>query len=169
MSFSIRPANRDDATNLAALSIQVWLNTYATGGIRRSFSEHVFSEYRPERFEAILDDPRQALLLAEADQHLLGYARLNTCSPAPGAEAMTSELCTLYVQAPFHGQGIGGALLAACRDFLKTEIGDVGLWLSVYHQNHRALAFYAKHGFTRGASFNFEFGGEAHLNYVLFE
>lgn len=94
---------------------------------------------------------------------------MNSCSPAPEAEALTSELCTSSVQELFHAQGVGGALLTSCRDLLNTRTGDARLGLSVYHQNHRALAFYAKHGFSPGAAFHFEFGVVAHLNHVLFK
>ncbi len=167
MELLIRKAKNEDALNLAALSIQVWLHTYATEGIRNSLSEYVFTEYTKERFEGIIADSNRILLVAETDNHLVGFATVCLNSPCNDVPGVTTELATLYVQEHFHQMGIGTKLLIACREQAQLRTGNPEFWLSVYFQNLRAIQFYKKHGFSKRGSFFFEFGGERHENYVL--
>lgn len=41
----IRVARKQDAINLAVLSMQVWLETYAQEGIRSEYSHHVLNTF----------------------------------------------------------------------------------------------------------------------------
>ncbi len=68
----IRPGQPEDAENLAALAIQVWLHTYATEGISSTISSYVLSEFTPKRFVALLSEPTSALFVAESQDNLLG-------------------------------------------------------------------------------------------------
>lgn len=167
MPLAIRQAKADDALNLAALAIQVWLHTYATTGIRKVLAEYVLSEYTQAHFLERTADPAHLLLVAEADNHLVGYADLAFASPCATAPDLRTELATLYIQEHFTGRGIGGRFLEACASEARRRCGDPGFWLSVYHLNARAIAFYRKHGFEAHGSFFFEFGGERHENFIL--
>lgn len=167
MKPSIRPARLEDARNLAALAIQVWLHTYATQGIRSHLSEFVLTELTPEKFQRLLADPAHLLLVAELDGHLLAYADLDFESPREDVPGVRTELATLYVQEHFAGQGLGSRLMAACAEEAKRRSGSPCFWLSVYHRNERALAFYKKHGLEIRGAFDFELGDERHRNLVL--
>lgn len=163
----LRPAQPGDARNLAALSIQVWLHTYATEGIRDALSTFVLAEFTEARLRQRILDPRRRLFVAEEAGHLVGYAELDLEAPREDVPGTRAELTTLYVQEHFGGRGIGSRLLEACAQEARQRCGRSGLWLSVYHRNERAMAFYRKQGFTERGSFHFEFGGERHLNLVL--
>lgn len=167
MRSQIRPATSADALNLAALSIQVWLHTYATSGIRRALSEFVLNEFTKARFEDLVALPDHDILVAEIEGHLVGYAHLDFDSPTDTVPHTRTELVTLYVQEHFLGRGLGSGLLEACdrRSHLRT--GDSGCWLSVYWKNARAIRFYQNHGFTTVGDFDFELGEERHKNYIL--
>ncbi|HWQ09337.1 MAG TPA: GNAT family N-acetyltransferase, partial [Holophaga sp.] len=95
---SIRPARCDDARNLAALAIQVWLHTYATTGIRATLSDYVLNEYTASRFQERCADPAHLVLLAEVDAHLVGFADLDFEAPRGDVPDTRTELATLYVQ-----------------------------------------------------------------------
>jgi len=163
----LRPARPGDARNLAALSIQVWLHTYATDGIRDALSEFVLAEFTVDNLRNRIADPQHRLLVAEREGHLVGYADLDLDAPREEVPETRAELTTLYVQEHFAGKGVGSRLLEACTQEALERCGRPGLWLSVYHRNERALAFYRKQGFTERGSFHFEFGRERHLNLVL--
>lgn len=166
-NFAIRLANPDDAVELAALSIQVWLHTYATEGIRRSIAEYVLGEFTPEKVRAEINAPDKTILTAHVDGHLVGFALLNHHSACEFADDISCELDRLYVQAHFARKGIGSALLAACLDDVKNRGPRRGLWLSMYTGNQTALAFYSRQGLRVCGSTFFEFGGERHENLVL--
>ncbi len=165
--MQIRPACLEDAQNLAALAIQVWLHTYATEGIRDALSAYVLATFTPEAFRRRMGEPSHGLLVAEENGHLVGYADVDFDAPREDVPGVCTELATLYVQEHFAGRGIGTRLMAACAEEARRRNGDPTFWLSVYHRNAKALAFYRKHGFTERGAFDFEFGGERHRNLVL--
>ncbi|MEQ1684399.1 MAG: GNAT family N-acetyltransferase [Burkholderiaceae bacterium] len=158
-----RPA---DAPLLAALATQVFLHTYATQGISDVIAGHVLAELSPAKFQAWMASDTAAVLVAERNAHLVGYARLafDAVCPVPGAG--TVELTTLYVQEHFTGRGVGTALLAQA-EALAWQHKQRPLWLTVNAQNARALAFYAAQGCSRIGSAQFVLGGESHPNHVL--
>ena len=126
--------------NLAALSIQVWLHTYARQGLRDALSDYVLAEFTPQRLAASLIDESQVFLVHEENAHLVGYLRLDLSSPSPVNPEARVEIVRLYVQEHFLGRGIGHSLLehmyAHCR---KHGIPDV--WLAVNHENREPIPF----------------------------
>ncbi|NHQ87932.1 GNAT family N-acetyltransferase [Iodobacter sp. HSC-16F04] len=161
-SLVLRPATAADAQNLAALAIQVWLHTYATAGIRQDISAYVLSEFTPDKFTTLINDPRYQLLIAEIDHHLVAFAQIDFASEKQTAPCSV-ELQTLYVQEMFTGQGLGSKLLAYCEEI----IGSHHYWLSANINNHRAIAFYARQGFVQHGVTYFELGGNQYENKVL--
>jgi GNAT superfamily N-acetyltransferase len=165
--MTLRAAGADDAPCLAVLATQVFLDTYATEGIRPSLAREVLSQCSPAAMAALLAAPQRRFLLAERAGHLVGFAQLllgqgHVLLPAGPA----AELERLYVQRPFLGQGLGRSLLrrAECE---AAAAGAGRLWLTAWHANQPALAFYARCGYAdQGASW-YEFEEERHENRLL--
>lgn len=162
----IRQGELADAKNLAALSIQVWLHTYATEGISSAIARYVLSEFTPENFSALLTNPTVSVLVSEVHTSLVGYALLNFGAPCPVGSTATVELATLYVQEHFAKKGVGSAVLARAESLSRQRASEP-LWLSVNAKNQRAIAFYAKHGYSQVGVTQFLLGGESHENHVL--
>jgi ribosomal protein S18 acetylase RimI-like enzyme len=165
--LQIRPAIAGDAPALAALSIQVWLGTYATEGVNELLARYVLNEFTPAAFVSLMNDADTAVLVAETGGHLAGYARLRFGVPQELFPAASTELCTLYVQEPFTRSGVGSALLQEARATVHARTGNHALWLTVNVRNRRACAFYEKHGFTRKGTAWFTLGDGRHENHVL--
>lgn len=70
----LRPGTLQDATTIAALAIQVFLDTYATQGIRPDLAREVFREYSAEAFQERINRPGCHFVLAEIDTALIGFA-----------------------------------------------------------------------------------------------
>lgn len=164
-----REAARIDAAKLAALSIEVWLNTYAKAGISNVFAEYVLLRFTPQYFETMIADHSKQLILAEKDDHLLGYIAIDYTATLPKSlHALTTwaEISTIYVRARHAGCGIGSALMQHAHK--AAAIRNVAyIWLSVLHDNYPALNFYRQQGFQRQGTIWFELPGERHENYVL--
>jgi diamine N-acetyltransferase len=167
MEFHYGLASRADAANLAALSIEVWLHTYAREGIRKAFSDYVLREFTAERFADHLCDKKKAIVKCERGDHLLGYLRMDFDVPCPTLPELTTEVATLYVRARHARQGIGSGLLAQATDICRAR-GIAGFWLCVNHENTPAIAFYEAQRFQRNGSDYFELEGERHENFILY-
>lgn len=162
----LRAGQPADAPLLAALGTQVFLHTYATHGISQVIARHVLAEFTPAKFQAWLTSDTAAVLVAEKNAHLVGYARLafDAVCPVPGAG--TVELATLYVQGRFMGRGVGAALLAQARARALQRTHHRP-WLTVNAQNLGAIAFYVAQGCSKIGTAQFLLGGESHPNDVL--
>ena len=54
VDFTLRPAQREDALCISGLATQVFLDTYATDGMRSDLAEEALSVYAPEQFRHCL-------------------------------------------------------------------------------------------------------------------
>jgi ribosomal protein S18 acetylase RimI-like enzyme len=164
--MQIRPATVEDSENLSALAIQVWLHTYATQGVSSLVSNFVLSEFSTKKFESALTDDATNIFVAERDQFIVAYAKLVIGTQCPAPTCAKVELATLYVQAPFQGKEVARALLSRSEQWAK-QCHNTSLWLTTNSLNSRAIAFYAKHGYTKIGITYFELGDAKHENLVL--
>ena len=121
---TVRPAAAADAHTLAALAIQVWLDTYATDGVNDLLGRYVLSTFTPAAFAAWSESPDVALQVAHANGHLVGYALLQFGAAQPLAPGRDTELRTLYVQSPFRRSGVGSLLLREARSAAHARTGS---------------------------------------------
>jgi diamine N-acetyltransferase len=157
--ITYRVAAGSDASCLSVLATQVFLDTYATRGIRPAIAREVRQYLSEEAFAEILFDPRRGILVAELSDHLLGFAQLThgQTHPLLPPEARATELSRLYVQRPFLGKGLGKELLARAETLAAEEGADL-LWLSAWTGNTAALRFYEGRGYqdVGGSLYTFE-------------
>lgn len=166
-AVSFRTATADDALCLGVLGAQVFLDTYATEGIRPSLAREVLHNFSTDTTSALLADPNVTVVLAERERHLIGFASIGCPAHKPDVPAASgAELRRLYVQARFAGRGLGRELLrhaeAAARDR-----GARTLWLTAWVGNERALRFYPRHGYDDVGQTVYEFEGESYENRVF--
>ena len=163
----LRAARPDDALCLSVLAMQVFLDTYATDGIRPQIAREVLSAYSEASFSAAIAAANSHIEVAEIKGHLVGFAQLTLNAGHPLAPAGTpAELLRLYVQEPFTGAKLGTQLLARAEDIARQR-GATVLWLTPWVHNHRALAFYRRRAYTDYGLTYFTFEGESHENRVF--
>lgn len=163
----LRPAVAEDALCLSVLAIQVFLDTYATQGIRPSIAREVFCGYSERVFLKAISSEGERIVVAELAGHLIGFAHVTlgeTHALAP--EGAQAELLRLYVQEPFTSKQVGTQLLAAA-ERLAVEANVEILWLTSWAHNFRALGFYSSRGYTNRGFTHFTFEGESHENRVF--
>jgi len=164
---TFRRAVEADTLTLSMLATQVFLDTYATDGIRPAVAREVQAQLGPAAIEALLSRSDTRLVVAECAQHLVGFMQ----STAGARHALVPqrpavELDRLYVQEPFTRRGLGKALLAHAEAHAVAQ-GAAVLWLTCWVHNAPALAFYARQGYAELGSTDYEFDGERHENRVF--
>lgn len=164
---TLRPGTTNDAPTIAALSIQVFLDTYAADGVRPDLAREALREYAVEAFDARLREPQRRFLLAERGTALLGFAEVSLVDqPAPDGGVSGAELIRLYVQPAAQGLGLGRRLARAA-EALAASAGLAALWLTAWDGNRRALAFYAREGYADVGVTSYSFEGNCYGNRVL--
>lgn len=121
---------------------------------------HLASAYGVPQQSAELADPNVVTLLAERSRTLIAYAQLRRhVPPACVTQEHPIELHRFYVDKSAHGTGVASQLMSAVHDMAR-ELGARHVWLGVWEHNARAIAFYAKMGFTRCGSHDFFLGSD---------
>jgi GNAT superfamily N-acetyltransferase len=162
--IAIRRAEASDALCIAVLGTQVFLDTYATDGIRPALAREALETLSPDVIAELLGESATTFLVAEMNGHLVAFAQL-TAGAAHERVPITSatELNRLYVQERFTGRGIGKTLLGRAEAAARAG-GAAGVWLTAWSRNSRALCFYASQGYTELGPTLFTVQGEQHEN-----
>jgi GNAT superfamily N-acetyltransferase len=163
-----RTAVAADALCLSVLATQVFLDTYATQGIRPAIAREVRQCLSEEAFAEILSHPRCPILVAEIADHLVGFAQLThdrTHERLP-PEAPAAELNRLYVQRPFLGKGLGKELLTRAESLARAEGAEL-LWLTAWTGNAHALRFYEGQGYQDVGTSVYAFEGDHYETHVF--
>ncbi len=146
MTYKIRKANKTDAKVIAALGIQVWMDTYAYDGIKKIFADYIFDRFEIKTWESLAEYSNNLILIAESDEGICGFLRSNLNKICPVDSSLSVELDPIYVIPNKKGSGIGRLLL----DQLKKELDLRSIknyWLTVWVGNEKAQRFYEYLGF----------------------
>ena len=138
-SVTIRRAGPGDAAKLALVGAAAFLESFADDHPGDDLVAHVAEHHSAGWYAARLADPAFASWIAEAPLGApVGYALLGP--PAlDGARPGDIELKRIYMLSPWHGTGLGRALLDAVFAEARGR-GAARLLLAVYKQNARARA-----------------------------
>lgn len=171
MPHTIRRAAIDDAAALSHLGATTFRETFAGENTPEDMARYLAEAFTPEQQAAEITDPASTVLLAEfhgeAGTELVGYAHL-IAGPVPEAVRGPAplELKRIYVARAWHGQGVAQALMAAAIEAARAR-GARTLWLGVWERNPRAMAFYAKYGFTRVGEYTFVLGSDTQTDWLF--
>lgn len=155
----IRFAIEKDCKCLAALSTQVWLETYAKEGLTVEHGDYVFSNFTPSAFNELLDSPQHRVFVAEQDNALVGLSVVNLHSSYE-LQDLGFEIERLYIHSEFRGRGYGREILRA----ISSEVGN-RFWLYTW-VNNASNTFYQRLGFKYMGMRSFYFGTQEINNNV---
>ncbi len=154
---------------IAVLAMQVFLDTYATEGVRQDLAEEALTQYSPDQFERRLSDENLSFIVAEIGEGVVGFAELNTRPSSPpmqGSAYEGLELVRLYIQPSAQRAGLGRRLLHES-ELLCERAGSAVLWLTAWSGNTRAVSFYKAMGFDDVGASTYTFQEKSYANRVL--
>lgn len=164
----IRRAVPADAERLAHIGVATFIDSYTFDIDGAAMVAHCTRQHSRAVYEAWLADPAASVWLAEyaATGAPVGYAV--NCPPDLPVEILPGdiELKRIYVLSRFHGSGAGLRLMLAAAEDAKAR-GAPRLLLGTYQDNHRAVAFYRKHGFTHAGTRQFQVGDTLYDDIVM--
>jgi ribosomal protein S18 acetylase RimI-like enzyme len=164
--FQIRAARSADALCLAALSTQVFLDTYATDGINPDHANEVKDHHAEEVFGVRLKEPEVEITVAELNGNLVGFIDVQYGSTCPASSVIGPEVLRLYIQQPFQNKGLGHALLEHAEESARVQEAEA-IWLTTWVANTRAVAFYPRVGYKRVGATQYIISGKAYENHVF--
>ena len=167
-AINIRPATLEDAQTLAHIGVATFIESYTADIEGTAMIAHCTREHSKTVYQAYLNAPSTGAWIAEYNPTgaPVGYA-LN-CSPdLPTAfQQGDTELKRIYVLSKYHGHGVASALLDASLAHARANNAPRVL-LGTYEENHRAMAFYAKHGFNTIGARKFTVGHKVYDDIIM--
>jgi ribosomal protein S18 acetylase RimI-like enzyme len=167
-SCTIRRAGPADAEALAAFGERTFRDTYGPANTQANTDTYVRGAYGAAIQRAELSDPLVSTLVAvDPEGALAAFAQLRAAgkSPAPAGDAPI-EIWRFYVDRAWHGQGLASQLMATVRDTAR-NLGKRTIWLVVWQQNARAIAFYTREGFQVVGTQPFQYGDDVQTDLIM--
>ncbi|WP_066805263.1 GNAT family N-acetyltransferase [Sphingomonas asaccharolytica] len=161
-----RDATPADGNALDAMAQAIWIETFAHGVSVEDAATYLAEAYGSNgKLLADLSSGAARFHLALADGRVVGYAKINP-PWLPDAEPGALQLSQIYVSSDQHGAGVGKALLNWAIATARAQ-GATALLLTVWEENHRAAAFYRKHGFEHVGDYAFAVGTQIDTDHIM--
>jgi len=165
--MSIRTATAADAEILTELAWRTFHDAFSPMNSPENMEAYMRQNFTLQKFSAQLADPRATFLIAEIETAPVAFAKLYDGDvPDCVRSSAPIEIERFYVDLQFHGRGIAHTLMQACFDCAR-QSGHNTLYLGVWENNHRAIAFYRKWGFEVVGSHVFQMGDEAQNDLLM--
>lgn len=165
--MTTRRATPADAALLASLAATSFDDTFGADNTPEDMASYMATAFGESIQRAELADARHTVFFAERAGAVVGYAMLRE-GPAPDAvaDADAIEIARLYATRHLIGAGIGAALMQCCLDEAATR-GRSTIWLGVWEQNARAIAFYRRWEFADVGATTFMLGHDRQTDRVM--
>ncbi len=163
----LRPANKNDAAAIAAISRKTFYDTFASQNTLADMDQFLNVEFTTERLIAEVGAEGNEFLLAFIADELVGYARLrDAANPPELGDSPAIELARIYSLEKAIGKGVGKALMQKCIELARDK-GRKLLWLGVWEHNRRAIDFYTKWGFEKFSEHDFILGSDVQRDWLM--
>src|SRR5262245_32554765 len=160
-TLSIRVATISDAEMMTEFAWRTFHDAFAPMNSPENMEAYMSQNFTLQKFSAQLADPRSTFLIAEIEATPVAFAKLYDGEiPDCVVGFALVEIERFYVDRQFHGKGVAQTLMQAWLDRLR-QSGHGSVYLGVWDNNHRAIAFYRKYGFDVVGSHAFQMGDEA--------
>jgi ribosomal protein S18 acetylase RimI-like enzyme len=169
MNIVIREAGLGDEHRLAMVGAASFLESYAGVLPVDDIISHCAVQHAPSLYEDWLIGGEARMWLAEAEEGgaPVGYIVMSPPDlPLPGIGPGDAEIRRIYVLHRFHGDKVGWRLMKTALDAAR-RTGRTRMLVGVYGQNHSAIAFYQRVGFTVIGERKFRVGATLHDDLVL--
>jgi len=163
----IRIGKVKDAEALSRFAAEVFRKSFGGQTARADLDLYIAQYFTPERQHAELADTAMITLLALRNKTLVGYSQVRVASqPERPLDGQPAEIKRFYVAPEEQGRGVAQLLLQeTMARIASTKCNRV--WLSVWKQNPRAIAFYHKSGFAVMGEQNFQVGTDVQRDFVM--
>lgn len=163
----IRHATLADAQALAEFGARTFEIAFGPDNTAEDMKDYLQSHYGVEIQSLEIEAPNIATLLAEVEDKLIGFVQLRLGSTHPHVDSTSPvELWRIYIEPDRIGSGLAPVLMQAAKREARKCGGDA-LWLSVWQENPRAIAFYHKEGFSIVGEKEFWVGSDQQLDFVM--
>jgi ribosomal protein S18 acetylase RimI-like enzyme len=161
-----RYAVPSDALRLSILFQTVYITTYGFEGVSNEYASFISKRFAPQYIENTITNGQDSIIVATLNENLVGVAEIDFNRPCPIGNVEEPELGKLYVLDAFFGRGIGYNLMNEVEKTARAN-GHKQVWLEVWDENPRAIAFYERQGYQAIGTVPFPMDDNTYTNIVM--
>ena len=165
--ISIKKASLSDLDTLQKIGKQTFMETFESVNTPENIANYLEQSFNRNQLTTELNNPDSQFYLAVLDQEVIGYLKINF------GKAQTElinehalEIHRIYVLHQFHGKKVGQLFIDEVLKIVKQK-PVAYIWLGVWEENHRAIAFYTKNGFTPFDKHIFTLGDDVQTDLLM--
>lgn len=129
--------------------------------------EYLADAHSIDKLHKELTDPNVSYFFVQNEGQNAGFIMLRSGFTHEGlSDDPVTYLHRIYLLPEFWGRGLAAPMMQFCEDFARQQ-GSQWLWLQVWQENERAIAFYHKSGFEHFGFMPFYMGEETHDDWVM--
>lgn len=163
----IRKVTLNDAFLLQQIARQTFSDTFSGVNSRENMEKYLAERLSLEALKAELANEHSEFYFAEEDQKIIGYLKINSGNAQTEPQNTGAlEIERIYVQKEYHGKKAGQLLYQKAIDLAKEQQAAY-VWLGVWEENHRAVAFYKKNGFVEFGKHVFKLGNDEQTDLMM--
>jgi ribosomal protein S18 acetylase RimI-like enzyme len=163
LRFSIIKAQEKDCQILTDIGKISFIESHGSSASSDDINQYVSTKYTNEVFKTELNDTKNIYHLIKYKNEPAGYSKIILNDQFANIQLENvAKLERLYLLKEFYNLKLGLELLYFNIELAKQN-NQIGMWLFVWKENHKAFDFYKKMGFEIIGDYNFKIS-ETHSN-----
>ena len=160
---TITKAKLNDANELANVAKAAFLPAHGHSSPKKDIDNYIDSNFNETTFLKEFSNPKNHYYLIHYNNKLAGYSKItfNTIN-VNMVDTNVTKMERLYLLKEFYGLDLGVKLFEFNIELAKKN-NQNGIWVNVWVENKRAIAFYKKMGFKIVGRYDFKVS-ETHSN-----
>ena len=156
-----------DVLDLQHIGKATFTETFAWCNTEENLLNYLSSNFNTDKLLAQINNPDSEFYFAESGMEIVGYLKVNLAAAQTELQDATSlEIERIYVLNAFQGKKVGQILFDKAVQIAQTYKKEY-LWLGVWEENTKAIAFYEKNGFVVFDTHEFKLGDEVQTDYLM--
>ena len=168
-SISIAPVNIDDLIKLQTISRSTFAQTFNEHNNPEDMQAYFDNSFSVEKLSSELNNQNSTFYFAvdNSINSVVGYLKVNTGDAQSEKKDLDAfEIERIYVDKTYFGKKVGQLLFDKAIEIAKSKKVSY-VWLGVWEENHRALAFYTKNGFKAFDKHLFKLGNDEQSDILM--
>ena len=168
-TISIVPVNMVDLTKLQTISRSTFAQTFDEHNNPEDMQAYLNASFSAEKLLAELNNINSAFYFAmeKNSNKIVGYLKVNTGDAQTEKNDLNAfEIERIYVDKAYFGKKVGQLLFDKAIEIANSKKVSY-VWLGVWEENHRALAFYTKNGFKAFDKHLFKLGNDVQTDIMM--
>lgn len=166
-TIQIKRITLNDIEQLQRIGRQTFFETFSVHNTEENMNNYLKEGFSIEKLTAELNDTNSEFYFATIGNTVIGYLKLNFGSSQTELQDSSSlEIERIYVLKEYHGKKVGQVLYEKAMQVAKDKKVNY-VWLGVWEENPRAIAFYKKNSFIEFDKHIFTLGDDEQTDIMM--